>query len=84
MVLDEINEANKSMGVSKKTKGKDKESERKKAEDAKAIAVKEWWEEATSLNPEELDKSIVRCDVKGSVSFMDSESCLSRGGTTVQ
>jgi len=83
-VLEEIDKANESAGVSKakkKTEDEEKAKAKAKAENLKDLAVKEWWSEATSVNTEVLDKSIIRCDVNGSVSFMESDGCLARGGT---
>jgi hypothetical protein len=85
-IMDEINAANDAVGNNsannEKAAAKEREAEAAaSAENQKKLAVKEWWDEATSMDPEDLDKSIVKCDVGGSVSFMSDGECISRGGT---
>lgn len=83
-VLDELQKARESAGVVDPSKAKEAEEAKLKlsqAEQAKRDKVKNYWKEIQSLDPEEIDESIVRCDVNGSVSFMDNAGCLSRGGT---
>jgi len=42
---------------------------------------KKWWGEARSLDPQDMDSSIVRCKLGGTSQFMGRDDCLARGGT---
>lgn len=39
------------------------------------------WDNVKSLNTGEIDASIVRCSLHGSVTFTRSDNCLAQGGT---
>ena len=40
----------------------------------------EWWKKARSLSSDEIDASIVQCQIGGSVQFMRRTDCEARGG----
>ncbi len=44
-------------------------------------ASRQWWREARSLGPTELDPDTVRCRFLKSTRYMSKNDCLSRGGT---
>jgi len=48
---------------------------------AAAAKAKSWWQEkARTLGSEEIDESLVRCELRGKSQFMRREECRSRGG----
>jgi hypothetical protein len=42
--------------------------------------MKQWWQEARSLNTGEIDEGIVRCQIRGGTEYMQRDDCLSHGG----
>ena len=43
--------------------------------------LNQWWGEARSLDVQDIDDSIVRCQLDGTAQFMSRDDCESRGGT---
>ena len=39
------------------------------------------WDNVKSINTSEIDASIIRCSIHGSVTFTRSDDCLAQGGT---
>ena len=56
-----------------------KKTQRVEAEPGE-IRAKNGWEHTTTIDPNALDESIVRCTIRGSVHFSKREECLHRGG----
>ena len=90
MALDEIDKANAQMKSKARNAGKTKTAASAPADGSDAALEKarallepslEWWESASSFSAAEVDASVVRCDVGGSVQFMSRDDCRVRGGT---
>lgn len=86
MVIDEIDNANAKMPKveKKKKKSASPETGRTSVDEATARLVKQserWWNQATSLSPEEAPSSIVQCRLSGGTQFMSRDDCLARGGS---
>lgn len=86
-VLDELDAGKKEMSRYSKTKPKEDPAkvEQKGAPGQVDIQAyqeqqKKWWAEARSLDPKDIDDSIVRCKLGGKSQFMGRNECLARGG----
>ena len=44
----------------------------------------DWWQNATSLNTDERDPDLVRCQLPGKVEFMRKHDCLMRSGLALK
>jgi hypothetical protein len=47
-------------------------------------AASKWWSNATSLNTDERDPDLVRCQLPGRVEFMRKHDCLMRSGLALK
>jgi len=86
-VLDELDASKKE--VDRYSKHKQKEEAPKAEQKAEAGKVdlpayqdqlKQWWGKSHSLDPQDIDSSIVRCLLGGKTQFMGRDDCLARGG----
>jgi hypothetical protein len=90
MVLDEVDKANAQMKSKARKTGQAKTATAASSGSADEAALEkarallepslEWWESASSFSAQEVDASVVRCDVGGSVQFMSRDDCRVRGG----
>lgn len=86
-VLDELDASKKEVARYSKNKHKEEPSKAEQKTEANKADVpayqdqlKEWWGKSHSLDPQDIDSSIVRCKLGGSSQFMGRDECLARGG----